>query len=394
MAVRSPARPWLAAAAALVLAAGLAGCGSDTADAPQETAPPEPAAPQWFVAPSGSDIGAGTREDPFATMAAAHAVAADGDIVEMAGGDYPVQRWSEPSAGPGEPVVFVPAPGAVVRLAYLQLDDVDDVEFRDLRTEGWYIGPGSQRVTLQGVRSSVNGNFITSARDVLIQGGEIGPVDSSDGIQVKVAEGGVQPARITIDGVRMHDITRREDPDSHVDCVQFGAGRDVVVRRSRFDRCATQGVFLRPFGGGVIEDVLIENNWFGLVIEGFSGLVVDEDVGPGAGIVVRYNSSVAGMRVEPAGARMTANVGPLQSFACVPGVVYRHNVWSEASCDPTDQTAALGFADPSGPDPVLVPGAAAIDAGDPADHPDTDIDGRTRPMGSAPDAGASEAAPG
>jgi hypothetical protein len=53
--------------------------------------------------------------------------------------------------------------------------------------------------------------------------------------------------------------------------------------------------------------------------------------------------------------------------------------------------APPGFVDAEGFDLRLAAGSAAIDAGDPDDAPTTDILGRPRPLGDAPDAGAHEA---
>ena len=55
-----------------------------------------------------------------------------------------------------------------------------------------------------------------------------------------------------------------------------------------------------------------------------------------------------------------------------------------------DKVAPSGFRNAAAVDFHLNAGAAAIDAGDPANAPATDIDGDARPAGSAPDAGADE----
>ena len=51
----------------------------------------------------------------------------------------------------------------------------------------------------------------------------------------------------------------------------------------------------------------------------------------------------------------------------------------------------MAFVNSAAHDYHLAPGSAAIDRGDPNRYPATDIDGQTRPMGLAPDAGADEA---
>lgn len=386
MGSRRVSRCAAAAIACAAFAFGAVACGDESASV---TTAPEPTA-DLYVSPTGSDTGAGNASDPFASFTRALAAARSGDVIEVAGGEYPLQSLWRPSEQETPPIVLRPAPGAEVVLDGLQFDDVDDVEIRDMTTTGWYIGEGSERVTLRGVRSRGSGSFITSADDIRIIGGSIGPVDSSDGLQIKSSTDGRDPTGILIDGLDMHDITREREPTNHVDCVQVGASVDLVIRNSRFQRCATQGIFLRPFGGGSIRNVLIENNWVGEILEGTSGIIVDEDVGPGADVRVRHNSVTAGLRVEPPGTRVTANIAPMQPYGCVAGVIYRHNVWSNATCGATDRSGPPGFVDPAAFDLRLQAGAVAINAGDPNEAPATDIDGVARPQGDTPDAGASE----
>ena len=77
--------------------------------------------------------------------------------------------------------------------------------------------------------------------------------------------------------------------------------------------------------------------------------------------------------------------------SCAEGVSYRMNVWSAAACGPGDLRADPGFIDAPGFDLRLSGSSPAIDRGDPAAYPATDIHGTARPLGGAPDAGAVEA---
>ncbi|MGI6494815.1 MAG: right-handed parallel beta-helix repeat-containing protein [Kiritimatiellia bacterium] len=43
----------------------------------------------WFVAPAGNDAGAGTQQDPFATVAGALSAASNGDMIKIGAGIYP-----------------------------------------------------------------------------------------------------------------------------------------------------------------------------------------------------------------------------------------------------------------------------------------------------------------
>lgn len=376
----------MAVAATLVAA----GCTSEGAHTDATTTGTAPDGALLHVAVDGRLDASGSADDPFGDLGSAHAAARPGQTIQLAAGDYPFQSWSRPSAAPSDPVRIRAAEGARVQIDGIRLDDVDDVELVGLTTRGWYINSGSERVTLRDVRSQGAGAFITSADDVRVEGGTIGPADSIDGLQIKAATDGPAPQRVVIDGLVVRDITRRADPSKHVDCIQVGAAEGLTIRRVRMSGCATQGLFLRPFGGGRIAGVVVENSWFGAILEGFSGLIVDEDVGPGADIRIRYNSSLAGMRIEAPGAEVVGNIAPLRSYGCVAGVRYRHNVWSEARCDPTDTAAPAGFIDGEDFDLNLRSDAAARGAGDPDDAPQADIDGRARPADRPPDAGASQ----
>jgi hypothetical protein len=83
-------------------------------------------------------------------------------------------------------------------------------------------------------------------------------------------------------------------------------------------------------------------------------------------------------------------VGPLSKSGCTSTVVFRYNVWDGAACGTSDVNAPSGFVDANRFDLRLTPSSAAVDHGDPENFPPTDIDGQTRPLGSAPDAGADE----
>jgi hypothetical protein len=76
-----------------------------------------------------------------------------------------------------------------------------------------------------------------------------------------------------------------------------------------------------------------------------------------------------------------------------PRLAQAYNVWSDASCSATDlKTPNLGFveATPGAFDLHLRATSAAVDRGDPSSYPAGDIDGESRPLGAAPDAGADE----
>jgi hypothetical protein len=104
---------------------------------------------------------------------------------------------------------------------------------------------------------------------------------------------------------------------------------------------------------GVGHDVLVRNNTFAQALQPTGDASLARDV------------------------RYVANLGP--GIACEPFVRFAHNVWSAGRCGATDRVAPAGAL-----------ASAARGAGDPDDHPAVDIDGRRRPKGRAPSAGARE----
>ena len=89
---------------------------------------------------------------------------------------------------------------------------------------------------------------------------------------------------------------------------------------------------------------------------------------------------------------VVGNLGP-QLDCGDGGITFSHNVFQGVACGPTDSDVAnLGFVDLFGFDLHVLGTSPAIDAGDPANFPATDIDGQRRPSSgsSAPDAGADE----
>lgn len=354
-------------------------------------APPLPP-PSLFVSTSGSDGSGCGAAAPCRTLVRAYQVAAPGQVVQVAGGSYSGETFGpDPKSAAGQKVYFVNAPGATASFGELRFQGAGQIEIRGLQLSGYNINNGSRSITLRNIRQIGDGGFITSSSDIQLLNSEIGPVDSIDGLQIKRSSAsGPNPTDILIDGIYMHDLTRNEDPSHHTDCIQAGAGERVIVRNSIFNNCATQGIFLRPFAGGVIRDWVIENNYLGPAQIGFYSLILNQDLNQSDPFLVRNNSATQSLRIEARGADVIGNIGPYRQDACLSGANYRHNVWSAAKCGSTDITAAPGFVNAGALDLRLAPGSAAINRGDPGNHPAADIFGMGRPLGGAPDAGAHE----
>lgn len=150
------------------------------------------------------------------------------------------------------------------------------------------------------------------------------------------------------------------------------------------------------FIGATPTNVLIENNFLSCCGSGYYSV----DLGGGHGeqyhnVTVRNNSSDQSMTVGTdntlANVAFYNNDVPGIGGCDRSGVTVDYNVLFDASkkCGSHDLLVPSGFA--SATDFHLVAGAKAINAALASQSPATDIDGQTRPQGSAPDIGADEA---
>lgn len=226
-------------------------------------------------------------------------------------------------------------------------------------------------------------------------------------------------SHVTFVNFDFHDV-RVTGSQIHNECV-YSSGPNLTVRRSRFWKCPTMDLFITrgtwwnqpAYGGVTIENNVFEHStmeepdswhYYGLL---FGGQLRDGGA-PLANLKVRYNTFEQAVGLD-AGFRATGdsewvgNVGG--GWTCIQGMEFRHNVGQKcsatdkrvsrpSSCGPpacrTPQTATQGWLDPGKHDFRLKAGAPAVNAGDPADFPRVDKDGRRRPGGRRPDAGAYE----
>jgi hypothetical protein len=344
--------------------------------------PPPTVAPTRFVTTTGSDGGTCTAVAPCKTFARAYNVASDGEVVQVAAGSYPAQDVP----GGTKAVTFRGLPGAKVftldsHASNITFDGVEvDTQFAK---DSGFENHGGDNVTFKNARI---GN-VTDEKAALVDG-----------------------TNMTFDNVVFHDAVLATN-GVHMECVYAIVVPGMTVRNSIFHDCAIMDLFftygdwwspLPPAYGGVT----LENNVFvhpeDLQSGGwhYYGLFVG-NTGPGGGSltnwVVRNNTfenDANVSRTSSSGSRWVGNVGAVN---CVAGVTYKKNVGdtcggsgkvvSPASSSST-VTAPFGWNNPAAYDFTLKPGSPAIDAGDPADAPATDITGKAR--GLAPDAGAYE----
>ena len=352
--------------------------------------------PALYVAPGGSDAARCLRESPCASFDRAYRSARPGQVVVVRGGTYPPQTIEpKPLKRAGGNVVFRPARGARVRIEGALVVQASRIEIRDMAASRFESVAGD-RQTFRNL--DVDLFYIKGSSNVAVIGGDVGP-HANDDSQVKSYEGRV-PTGILIDGVYFHDAVK-SDPKAHTECLQFGSGIDVVVRRSRFERCANHDIFIRSWGTAngtahPLRGFTIENNFFGKTVNGYYSLRLAALPGwPCEDFLIRNNSALQNMYsdCEARNVRFLANIQPSKSrYGCTRsyGAVWDWNVYGEgAPCGPHDVVRRVVFRDAEALDLHLAPRAAARGRGAPGNVPATDIDGERRPTGK-PDAGADE----
>lgn len=349
-----------ATTAVLVAALAVSGCGGHDAEQADRPAAATAVAVRW-VAPTGDDASRCERSSPCKTLDHALSLSSAGGEIRLLAGDYPAQALTGGPRG-RRPVVLRPAPGARVRLGVLEFH-THGVELRDLELAGWHAYDDSGELTFRDARA--RWFFVDSASNIKILGGSVGPADSVDP-QIRAANttGAPVPRNILIDGVTFHDFTARQDPSQHIECLQFGAGDHVVVRRSRFLGCRGHGIFVASWGGTAkVRDFVFEDNHFGTVPDGYYSLrVAKGDPGAVSDITVRRNSALLVMQVDPGipGVSFEQNLAPRLGWECFAGQVYRDNVWTQVKCGPTDRTIGAAQLEAAAADLHRRAGVAAL----------------------------------
>jgi len=344
-----------------------------------------------FVAPTGSDAERCTRTAPCRTFARAYAVARPGEIVEVVRGSYPEQTIDERPSPTRDRrhVVFRPAEKGEVEIPKLTVRG-SDVAFRDMRVATWSTYETAANVRFVNIVN--RGFWIFGSSDVAVYGGSVGPGVDLHPIIAADWNASRPPAGIVVDRVLFHGWTR-SNADVHTECLQIGGGNGITIRRSRFVDCAVMGIHVTHWGSSPpTRNVTIENNVFAAPIDGGHYALL---AGAYDGLLIRNNSALAPVAVDPSyghstNVRLISNVAPMRAWQCAPRINYSHNAWQGARCGPTDRNTAGDFRDAVSLDLRLRHDSDAIDSGDPNSYPQTDIDGKARPRGDAPDAGAYE----
>jgi hypothetical protein len=358
-----------------------------------------------------------------ATFSSAYASARPGDRVLVKGGTYRERELQAPPKGDpnaDEPDVhFSAAPGERVAVhdievfvPHVTFEGIDLLEAAfKYRSDGENERAGD--ITVSG--SDGHSMTITSVWNFTLRDSDVGPQihpgqpddDTQDALFIGAypVDDGHHPKNLTIDNVTFHDVVRPYEA-AHSDCLQLTAGENVTVARSTFYNCADAGIIPKN-DQGPIRDLLIENSFIGATVNASEEINFYDTGRPCGDVVIRHNSVVGTIRIDggeqPTDCTLSVvgNVAEsLSETRCNTSQATRleHNVWeSGMPCGPRNHVVSGGDAgyvnrsNDSSMDLRLRDGSAAIDRGDPADHPPLDHDGNRRYKGAAPDAGAHEA---
>jgi hypothetical protein len=276
-----------------------------------------------------------------------------------------------------------------------------------MSSTGYYVDPGSDDVTFLNMRAGIF--TLVGGTNISIRGGEVGPWTTNSGgedPQVQAASG-YPPVNILIEGVYFHDI-QKGSPSDHTECLQFGAGQNVVIRNNRFVRCADHDIFIRSWGrfdADKIANFTIENNFFAKPTVGYyAGQFADAaDFRKCENMILRNNTLAQLWSVtcspgsaSAAAAQIYGNLWALafDSYQCNNGSVWRYNYFESANakCHSTDTIGDgdANFVNRAAYDYHLTAASDARGKADPTRFPATDIDGNSR-SGMTPDAGADQA---
>jgi chitodextrinase len=409
---------------------------------PPPPPPPGSGTANLWLDPSGgscvrfaSPVGYVDAQACGSLQAAANA-AVSGDTINIADGSYPGQSVSGTktltfrAAGPGRPSFgqFVSAASNLtVRGVLVQNRDEQPTPFCStwiLDYTLFVCAPNNtyDNVIVDGMRHPSpdpdrrGGIQLTgSGSGFVFKNGEIRGVWDSKGFQ-----GGAD--NMVFENNLWNDIRLTNAGGAagvHNECAYVAAGDNQIWRGNTFLFCPIMAMFFANFiGGPPFSNVLIENNIFTHAVndenlnwhDGAAFVIPNGQSGQNQvnNWVVRYNTfevppsieRTPGTGDDNGSAKFYGNLGAAGSCG-IPEWTYSYNVGQV--CGGTgDLTVANATNNRSNPnrspfyinapagDFHLKPGSAPINRGDPSRYPPTDRDNLSRPIGSAPDAGAHE----
>ena len=333
------------------------------------------------VAVDGDDGGAGTAEDPWATLQHAVDQAEPGDLVVVGPGVYDGAAITVSGTADAPITLTAVEPGTVV------LDGQDSASY-GLTVEG----AGHWVIEGLEIRNFAWTGVFTWGHHLVLRGNHIHHIgnreeSSSYGIagvyQAEEATGDV------FDGNRIHDVGRSEESPSELLLHDHGfylCGDDTLVSNNLLHDL-DRGWAIHVAGYDTVSDLRVVNN---TIVRGGYHVMLWQDL---SGVLIQNNLFLdVGVSFSAVNFSITGRT--------VEGVTVQHNLaWPTAVADACEVCTVVD--NTTGVDPLLLDketpavhlsaDSPAIDAGHGNDAPDADYDWEVRPQGNAVDLGADEA---
>lgn len=201
-----------------------------------------------FVSPSGNDSAACTQSAPCKSLQRGLNVATAGQVVQVAAGNYSTQSVSNVHKS----VTLAAAPGASPRVnGQLTFTCTTGLTVDNIDAEQLVVSTGSNNFYLKNGEYG-NGSYSSGNEKDPVVIGDAGSCNQGD-----------LSKNVTLDNVYIHDYFWHQNPGSaHTDCLQFFGGNDgVVIKNSRFERCAESFIGAFP-DFGYLKNIVIEDTTF------------------------------------------------------------------------------------------------------------------------------------
>jgi hypothetical protein len=395
-----------------------------------------------------STAGAYSDAGACSSFDAAYSAASLGDIVLVRSGAYSVQTITDESGkdttGDEADVTIQPETAGTVTVSglalgtgvlntdgpdHLTISDISDSDLDPDTCGGWAIFGDSNDVTFDNIKTcnfyintvTGSGASVTVASGLTIENSEFtgcttvigGGAGGCDNIKIDGTD------NFVFSGNYVHDFRIVQGSGAHFECMFLSDATNVTIEGNRFENCEFFDILVQrcaPANGGrcLVSGLTFQNNWFdqpwdGTGTQGRTGALAFSPRNTGfSNVLIRFNSFNGGTGIsvnDDDDGSTYSNfriIGNLIGVAdCEPSATQDYNIFlggSTCGTNATTASAASVYVDSahlqSSGDWHLKTGTnGAVDFVTPtsSDYALTDdIDGDTRPVGSARDAGSDE----